>query len=169
MASDVSKEILGGCHLFLLLVYGLCSEILISASSTDWFSEAEFVVMVVWYHRQSRLGSGMLSALPFWHSCPHSQYLMVLFLCFHPVIHSAFVFLSTVAGMLQVSSSDLSTALTSDIQYFKGNFLPAFAITCLSLFPHTLADLLCYNAYQLIDWSLPQRQVEEKCHCCCLM
>jgi len=47
-----------------------------------------------------------------------------------------FVLLATVAGMLQVSSSDLSTALTSDVQYFKGTDSLAFAITWPVLFLH---------------------------------
>lgn len=47
--------------------------------------------------------------------------------------------LSTVAGMLQVSSSDLSTALTSDIQYFKGIDSPAFIIA------HVFTADSCYK------------------------
>lgn len=52
---------------------------------------------------------------------------------------SLFFFLATVAGLLQVSSSDLSTALTSDVQYFKGIALSAFSCSPFALFSSNLS------------------------------
>lgn len=135
----------GCCHLLLLLVYGLCSEIhrwLTAASSTDRSDgdDPQLDALAAWFHRQSRKsrwGCGMLSGLLFRHF--HSAHgSCCYFDVFHPVteftptLPLSFFFCLTVSGLLQVCANDLSTALTSDIQYFKGDLSTAYTITSLS-------------------------------------
>lgn len=112
---------LGRYRLFPLFVYRLCSEI-------------------KWWLIISRSTSRLCYFDVFILSCHCNVY------CLYP---SLSVLLYPVAGMLQVSSSDLSTALTSDIQFFKGIDSQAFIITWYHLVPllqrHICLLIRCSN------------------------
>lgn len=58
-----------------------------------------------------------------------------------------FFFLS-VAGMLQVSPDELASALTTDVQYFKGNLLQAYILIDQTWWHFELPDLKKFKSCQ---------------------